>query len=59
MDEWVARFKSRDDMAEEYTALLLRVPDDSGIWPVLNLAIIDRWSESGLDYIKRKAWGSQ
>ena len=56
MGEWVALFESRNDMAKEYAALLCRVPTDSGVWPVLNLAIIDRWSESGLVYIKRKAY---
>jgi hypothetical protein len=58
MDDWVALFASREEMAVEYAKLLGRVPVGSGIWPVLNLAIIDRWSVSGLAYIKGKAWAA-
>lgn len=51
---WVALFASRDEMAAEYAKLL---SNPSGkFWPMLNLAIIDRWSEAGLVYIKRRAW---
>src|SRR6476620_1568422 len=54
MDEWVSLFASRDELAEEYANLLRdREPTWSG-WPVLNLAIMDRWSESGLRYVKSK-----
>lgn len=25
-------------------------------WPTINRAILDRWSQAGLEYIKREAW---
>lgn len=56
MDEWVALFASRDELAREYARLLTSRGVDDGMWPVLNLAIMDRWSRGGLVYIKRKAW---
>lgn len=56
MDEWVALFASRDELAVEYARLLRDNGPAWPTWPTLNLAIIDRWSESGLSYIKRKAW---
>lgn len=27
-------------------------------WPAVNTAIINRWSRSGLKWIKRQAWGN-
>lgn len=56
MDRWVALFASRDEMAVEYARLLAANGPTWKSWPTLNLAIIDRWSQSGLAYIKRKAW---
>lgn len=56
MDEWVSLFASRDELAVEYAKLLRDHPATWAGWPTLNLAIIDRWSESGLAYIKREAW---
>jgi hypothetical protein len=56
MDEWVALFASRDELAYEYARLIEHRAPTDGMWPVLNLAIMDRWSRSGLTYIKRKAW---
>jgi hypothetical protein len=56
MDEWVALFASRDEIAFEYARLLRHNGTEWKTWPTLNLAIIDRWSQSGLEYIKRKAW---
>lgn len=56
MDSWVALFASRDELAVEYARLLRDHPYSWPTWPTLNLAIADRWSESGLRYIKRKAW---
>jgi len=56
MDEWVHLFASRDELAHEYAELLKTREPSDGIWPVLNLAILDRWSSSGLAYVKRKAW---
>ena len=58
MDEWLALFSSRDEFVPVYADLLLSRPADWPTWPTLNLAIMDRWSRSGLAYIKRKAWES-
>ena len=54
MDEWVGRFATRDEIAVEYARLLANGP--AWPWATLNLAIVDRWSMSGLRYIKEKAW---
>ena len=54
MDEWVGRFATRDEIAVEYARLLANGPEWP--WETLNLAIVDRWSMSGLRYIKEKAW---
>lgn len=45
---------TRDDVAGAYAMAL----QASGFvqWPVLNRAIINRWSESALHYIKDEAW---
>jgi hypothetical protein len=43
-------------MATEYERLLRQRGAEWKGWPTLNLAIIDRWSESGLQYVKRRAW---
>jgi hypothetical protein len=56
MDEWVSSFATRDELAVEYARLLREKDAAWGGWPVLNLAIIDRWSESGLRYVKAAAW---
>ena len=56
MDAWVFLFATRDDMADQYAKLLRIQEPDWPIWPTLNLAIVDRWSEDALDYIKRRAW---
>ena len=56
MDEWVHLFASRDEIAEAYADLLVEKPATWGVWPTLNLAIMDRWSRSGLEYVKRRAW---
>lgn len=56
IDEWVALFASRDEMATAYADLLRTKNADWKTWPTLNLAIMDRWSSSGLQYIKRQAW---
>lgn len=49
-DKW---FK-RNNIAKTY-ALTLKssVPVD---WRKVNQTIVDRWSRSGLEYIKKKAW---
>ena len=56
MDRWVAQFKTRDDAAEAYAELLRTRDVDWGVWPILNVALMDRWSVSALTYIKEKAW---
>ena len=56
MDEWVALFASRDEMADEYASALRAMPHDWDRWPDFNAAILRRWSPAGLRYIKEKAW---
>lgn len=46
--------KKRDAIAVSYF-LLLHSPEEVD-WEKVNKAIINRWSLSGLKYIKRKAW---
>ena len=56
LDRWVAQFANRDEMAVAYGRL---IEEHGAAWPgyaALNLAIIDRWSRSGLVYVKEKAW---
>jgi hypothetical protein len=45
----------RIDMADWYRKALAN-SNHATDWATVNAAIIDRWSESGLKYIKRKAW---
>ena len=45
------------DIAMTY-ALALRSSDPTN-WKVVNKAIIDRWSKSGLDRIKNMAWSGK
>ena len=58
MDRWVATFATRDAMARSYRHLLDEKGPNWGAWPILNVAIMDRWSASGLAYIKTKAWSA-
>ena len=44
----------RQDIARTY-ALALRTSRNTD-WSKVNRAIIDRWSFSGLEYIKTRAW---
>lgn len=44
---------TRASVAIAYAACL---SDEQADWRSINQAIIDRWSPSGLDYIKRQAW---
>jgi hypothetical protein len=46
---------TREEMARRYAELLKR-PLVVGQVRLLNEAIERRWSPSGLDYIKRRAW---
>ena len=54
--EWVSMFANRNDLAHVYAKLLRNLDYDDPDWRYLNEAIIARWSESGLRYIKTKAW---
>lgn len=54
------KFK-RNDIAVTYEAMMrhqftLRLPSGSYDWAKINAAIIERWSISGLVYIKERAW---
>jgi len=44
----------RDDIAMTY--FLAMVSREKTDWPVVNGAIIGRWSMSGLRYVKHRAW---
>jgi hypothetical protein len=56
MDEWIALFASRDEVADEYATCLRDFPADWDLWPDFNAAILRRWSPAGLTYIKERAW---
>lgn len=58
MDRWVATFANRDEMAAAYHDLFVEHGPNWGVWPILNVAILDRWSMSGLAYVKTKAWAA-
>ena len=48
------RTKKRDDIAMAYAREL---HGESLVdWPAVNAAVIERWSRSGLSYIKKRAW---
>lgn len=46
----------RNDIAIMYAHAMLEAPLHTTDWPSINNAIIERWSVSGLDYIKHRAW---
>lgn len=50
--------KTRDDVIPIYRKLLLTKSPTWAGWQPINKAIIKRWSESGLKYIKKEAWSS-
>jgi hypothetical protein len=58
LDRWLAEFPNRDAVAAEYARLLRSKTPSWPTWAALNLAIVDRWSLSGLTYIKTRAWNS-
>ena len=49
----VAVTTNRNEMADEYEYW---IGDPYVEWPKVNAAIVDRWSKSGLTYIKNRAW---
>lgn len=59
MDRWVAGFANRDEMAAAYAELLRTEKPSWPTWIVVNVAIMDRWSMSGLRYVKEKAWAQK
>lgn len=46
---------TRDDAAQLYAACLSNYGPDAD-WRSINEAVIDRWSLSGLRYVKDRAW---
>ena len=53
----VAAFRNKHDAAAHYRKMLeVNGAADSGIWPDLNHALLERWSRRGLEDIKRMAW---
>lgn len=55
-DEWLTLFANRNEVAEEYAVMLQCAAADWIGWPLVNGSIVRRWSASGLEYIKRRAW---
>jgi hypothetical protein len=55
-NEWAARFANRDEAAEEYAGMLELNGTAWAEWHSVNEAIIQRWSVSGLRYVKERAW---
>jgi hypothetical protein len=49
--------KRRDEVVPEYADLIRRGTDVTmQQWRDVNMTIIDRWSKSAVEYIKRQAW---
>jgi hypothetical protein len=46
----------RIDIAKTYRLILASGEQDRVNWRTVNTAVIDRWSESALDWIKKFAW---
>ena len=46
----------RIDVAKTYRLILASGEQDRVNWRTVNTAVIDRWSESALDWIKKFAW---
>lgn len=44
------------DIAVMYIQLITSLPSNSKDWGVINRAIIERWSMSGLERVKTLAW---
>ena len=51
------RRRTRRDIADLY-GIAIRIDFGQTDWSVVNHAIMDRWSISGLKWIKRLAWGA-
>lgn len=46
----------RIDVAKTYRLILASGEQDRVNWRTVNTAVIERWSESALDWIKKFAW---
>jgi len=55
-EEAVKVAKNRDDMAVYYSVCIFIYKGDDPIWQRINSAILQRWTPSGLEYIKKTAW---
>jgi hypothetical protein len=53
MIDVIATAKTRNDVVWPYAAFASRTDVD---WKRINQTITERWSKSGLAYIKRRAW---
>ena len=60
MEEIADKRLTRDDVADTYAWCLRASFDPESVytisWPTINKAILERWSNSALEYIKTKAW---
>ena len=52
----IERARRRDDVVEAYAKELAADFYKRHEWGRINAAIVDKWSEAGLRYIKRRAW---
>lgn len=50
----ISTAKTRDEAASLYAYVRKHEPETN--WTAINTAIINRWSLSGLEYIKKLAW---
>jgi len=57
LDEIANKAVKRRDIAQTYAFALCSSEETD--WPKVNRAIIDRWSVSGLEYIKNLAWSGK
>jgi hypothetical protein len=46
----------RIDIAKTYRLILASGDQERVNWRTVNTAVIERWSESALEWIKREAW---
>lgn len=47
---------TRAEVVPYYIHWILTKKDDDTFWPTMNKMIIEKWSSSGLMYIKNEAW---
>lgn len=56
MPEWFPDCRTRRACATRYAALLCTLPSAYLGWPEINAEILSRYTVSGLEWIKRRAW---